>query len=513
MNLIEHLELRSKQHPEQVALVDVDTQLSYAELYQKVSGGSQKLRKDGLIAGDCVLLLLPVSVELYVAFLSILHSGMTVMLLDPSAGKKAIIQSLKTVKVKACIGIPKAQLLRLLNSEIRSIEKHYSTSTWVPFTRHWSAAAQCPEAPAEVLPEHPALITFTSGSTGKPKAACRTHGFLLAQHAALSESLEYREGEVDLITLPVFAISNLASGLTSVIANTDLRTPGNVSADAVLAQCKQWKVTRCAASPAFFQSLLESDKLPPFEAIYTGGAPVFPHVLEKLQAKLPQAKVVTVFGSTEAEPISHCLWSTTTELEKSRMASGAGLLVGKPVSATQLRVIIDQSSESIPSLTNDEFDAMNLPSGSVGEIVVTGEHVLKSYLHGSGDEEAKFSVEGIIWHRTGDAASIDADGQVWMLGRCKAAVTAKNGDKIYPFGIECTAMQQPNIQRCALVSHQGQVTLCYQGTITSTEQDTLLEQLKHLLVEQLKQLDHIPVDKRHNAKIDYPSLKQLLKEK
>ena len=510
MNLIEHLERRAKQHPERIALVDVDTQITYGELYQKVSAGSQRLSKDGLTTGDCVLLLLPVSVELYVAFLSILHAGMTVMLLDPSSGKKTIIQSLRTVKVKACIGVPKAQFLRLLNPEIRAIEMHYCTAAWPPFTRNWSLTKRSSAPPTEVTPSHPALITFTSGSTGRPKAACRTHGFLLAQHAALAESLDYKEGEVDLITLPVFAISNLASGLTSIIANTDLRTPGNVNALAVLEQCKQWKATRCAASPAFFKSLLESGKLPPLDAIYTGGAPVFPSLLEKLQATLPHAKVVTVFGSTEAEPIAHCLWSTTSEDEKSRMASGAGLLVGKPVSATQLRVITDQSSEAIPSLSDNEFDAMSLPVGAAGEVVVTGDHVLKGYLNGTGDEQAKFSVNGVIWHRTGDAGSIDVHGQVWMLGRCKAAVTAKNGEKIYPFGIECTAMQKPNIERCALVSNQGNLTLCYQGTLTNDEQTALLEQLKPLFVEQLKRLDRIPVDKRHNAKIDYPSLQLLL---
>jgi hypothetical protein len=97
-----------------------------------------------------------------------------------------------------------------------------------------------------------------------------------------------------------------------------------------------------------------------------------------------------------------------------------------------------------------------------------------------------------------------------MLGRCKAAVTAKNGEKIYSFGIECTAMQKPNIERCALVSNQGNLTLCYQGTLTNDEQTALLEQLKPLFVEQLKRLDRIPVDKRHNAKIDYPSLQLLL---
>ena len=510
MNLIEHLRNRAKLHPERIALADANSQLNYTELYQKVSFGSQRLRRDGLAVGDCVLLLLPVSVELYVALLSILHAGMTVMLLDPSAGKQRIIQSLQTVKVKACIGVAKAQLLRFLNPEIRAIERHYCTSAWIPCTRHWLPEAQFQADPAEVATSHPALITFTSGSTGKPKAACRTHGFLLAQHAALSEALDYKEAEIDLITLPVFAISNLASGLTSIIANTDLKTPGNVDSHAILNQCDNWAITRCAASPAFFQSLLEADSLPPLNALYTGGAPVFPHLLEKLQAKLPKAKIVTVFGSTEAEPIAHKIWSTTTVDEKAFMANGAGLLVGKPVAATQLRVIRDQSSKAIAPLTSSRFETMIMPVGEAGEVVVTGEHVLKGYLNGAGDEEAKFSVDGVIWHRTGDAATLDSKGQIWMLGRCKASVTNKNGDVVYPFGIECSAMQHPNLERCALVDHNGCVTLCYQGNLSESEQHALLAQLEPLSVEQVKCLENIPVDQRHNAKIDYTKLLQVL---
>ena len=108
----------------------------------------------------------------------------------------------------------------------------------------------------DVPDDEPALVTFTSGSTGVPKAAVRTHGFLMAQHRALEKALEFAEGETDLITLPVFVLANLASGLTSVLADTDLRAPGKADAAAIREQCRRHGVTRCAASPAFFEALL-----------------------------------------------------------------------------------------------------------------------------------------------------------------------------------------------------------------------------------------------------------------
>lgn len=55
----------------------------------------------------------------------------------------------------------------------------------------------------------------------------------------------------------------------------------------ISAQCARFRVTRCAASPAFFEALL--GKMPAFEKIHTGGAPVFPDLLRRLRTALPAA--------------------------------------------------------------------------------------------------------------------------------------------------------------------------------------------------------------------------------
>ncbi|MCP5534994.1 MAG: AMP-binding protein [Akkermansiaceae bacterium] len=510
MNLVNHLAERAHKHPERVALVDADASMTYGELYAHVCGASRQLCSDGLGPDDTVLILQPVGIPLYISLLAAFHAGLTVMFIDPSAGRPMMRNSLSLHQPTAFIGTCQAHLLRMTIPEIRRIRCLYHSSGWVPGSRKWKAEKSHPVPPVDSTDESPALITFTSGSTGTPKAACRTHGFLLAQHKALAESLDYIEGEVDLVTLPVFTLANLASGLTSVLADTDLRFPARADSAAIARQCETHRVSRCAASPAFFTKLFRDHQLPRFKTIYTGGAPVFPVLLDHIQSARPEMEVVTVFGSTEAEPIAHIRWQDTSAEDHKQMLEGKGLLVGKPVSATQLKIIPDQTGKPIAPMSTAALNALELPCGEIGEITVTGDHVLKGYLHGKGDEESKIKVGDEVWHRTGDAAWQDTSGRLWLVGRCSAAIQRSGRAPTYPFGIECATMSYPGVERCALVDHRETITLFVEGAINTSQQGDLLARLSHLGVEKVTVIPHIPVDKRHNAKIDYPALRQLL---
>ena len=68
------------------------------------------------------------------------------------------------------------------------------------------------------------------------------------------------------------------------------------------------------------------------DTIFTGGGPVFPDLLERLSARLPRTDIVSVYGSTEAEPIAHQraarhLRPTTG----TRCGTASGLLAGRPI--------------------------------------------------------------------------------------------------------------------------------------------------------------------------------------
>lgn len=511
MNLVNQLADRANKHPNRLALADRNTSLSYVDLYQNVCSISQALTQEGIQQGDVILLLQPVSISLYINLLGIFHAGAAVMLIDPATGTENIRHSLQIQPPRAFIGSAKAHALRIKIPEIRNVDLTYHSSGWVPCSQKLRPSDTSLFPPTSVKPEAPALITFTSGSTGRPKAASRSHGFLLAQHDALSESLHYQEGEIDLITLPVFTLANLASGLSSIIADTDLRYPASAKSKKILAQCGRHQVTRCAASPAFFKKLLDDQYFPPFQTIYTGGAPVFPPLLDQLQSLRQDMNVVTVFGSTEAEPISHIAWSDLSKEDREQMQSGKGLLVGKAVRATELKIIPNSHGQTFENLTTQAFQQLELPQGEIGEIIVSGDHVLKGYLHGTGDAENKIKLPDSTWHRTGDVGWLDTQERLWLMGRSSAVIQTPNLPPIYPFGIECVAMHQPKIQRCALLWHKEQITLFIEGAkLTETDIKALSQKLQAHYVELVIQLPHIPVDKRHNAKIDYLELKKLI---
>jgi acyl-CoA synthetase (AMP-forming)/AMP-acid ligase II len=517
MNLVALLRERAALHPERPALVDPsggkERSVSFAELWTRIGEGAARLESLGLKRGDTILAFQPVSIELYELLLSAFHRGMRVMLADPSAGGKFLTLCCGRLPPDAFFGPGKAHLLRLLVPGLRRIPLAIRTSGWFPGTSAWGGDGKTLPL-VEVPDEEPALITFTSGSTGVPKAAVRTHGFLLAQHRALSRALDFEEAEVDLITLPVFVLANLASGLTSVLADTDLRAPGKADAASILSQCQRHGVTRCAASPAFFEALLAGPPLPPLRKLHTGGAPVFPDLLDRLQAALPQAEVTAVFGSTEAEPMTHLGAAEYHGGILARTAAGAGLCAGFPVPEVELRIIRDHWGQPLVNLDPDRFEELRAAPESPGEVIVSGDHVLSGYLGGIGDAETKIRVAGKVWHRTGDAGWLDSDGRLWLLGRCAARLPAvavpredlPEGALDYPFAVESALrVRHPRLLTAALGWKDKRVLV-----IASAPPPGLEEEAAKLGIQELIRVAALPMDRRHNAKIDYPALKAML---
>lgn len=492
--------------------------MTFAELDDAAQRAAAMLRAAGLREGDAVLVFQPMSAELYVALLALFRLGATAMFLDPSAGAVHLEACCELQPPRALIASAKAHLLRLRSRALRQIPLKFAIGLPVPGARRWSGWRDC--APlSEVFPateDTAALLTFTSGSTGQPKAAVRTHGFLRAQHRVLERNLALQPGEVDLATLPVFLLANLASGVTSVIPDADLRAPGRIEPDPVLQQVSAHQVTRCAASPAFFERLLEGERTQPgalagLRKIFTGGAPVFPRLLEALGQAAPDACVEAVYGSTEAEPIAHIERREMHAEDHAAMRGGAGLLAGQPVAEIELRVLREQWGTPLGALSEAEFAARWVPAGEAGEIVVSGEHVLSGYLQGRGDAETKFRVGGSVWHRTGDAGRLDAEGRLWLLGRCSAQVTDARGS-LWPFAVECSALGDLRVRRAALASVRGRRVLAVEGENLERGDAALLQALAWAKLDRLVPVKRLPVDRRHNAKIDYPALAALLAE-
>src|SRR5690606_8228821 len=326
--------------------------------------------------------------------------------------------------------------------------------------------------------DSPALITFTSGSTGRPKGIVRSADFLTLQHTLLERLRQTGPEHVDLISLPVFILSNLAAGATSVIPAGRLTRPAQLSGARLRRQIMDHHVNRVVAPPAVCARLVEGGELLGVEAVFTGGGPVFPNLLRNLERAAPRAAVHAVYGSTEAEPIAHLELKEIAAADWDAMATGAGLLAGKP----------------IPEIDLDIRDR---------EVLVAGPHVNRGYLDPADDKSTKTMRDGKLWHRTGDAARLDAQGRLWLLGRREAA----SGD-LFPFAIETAALSWPGVRQAALLADDGRARLALSGN--GLDIPALRARAAKLGDIEVVQLKAVPMDKRHNSKADYAKLKKLL---
>lgn len=535
INLADLLEERAASRPDTPALIDCTRgqarTITLAQLEQAIRQASTLLTDAGLAAGDRVLVFHPMVDDLYIALGAMFRLGVVAQFVDPSMGRAFIERCCALAPPRGLLATPKAHLLRLVSPALRRIPIQFATRTaWpfgVPGAQQWERWQQLPPsavpsaAPSRVTGDSPALATFTSGSTGAPKMAVRTHAFLRTQHDVITATMCYRPGDVVLTTLPIFVLSHLAAGLCTLIPDVDIRYPGRVQPAPLVRQITEYGVTGLEGSPAFLEQIArycraEGHTLPGLTQIYTGGAPVFPVLLEQLEQIAPNAAIVAVYGSTEAEPMAEINWAAVTQVDLDAMLAGKGLLAGAPVDAIQLRILPDAWGAPIGPYSPAEFAARGLGPGLPGEIVVSGPHVLPGYWQGQGDHETKFRVgdAGIgetAWHRTGDAGYLDSQGRLWLLGRCAATIKDPRGT-LYPFAVECAARRLPEVKHAALISQGGRRVLAlelYAGDETGVRA-ALGRDLAWAQLDDVRFLRPMPVDKRHNAKIDYAALRRAL---
>lgn len=521
-NIARILEIQAQARPGVPAIIEGvrgrERVTSFGALQRQVEQAAALLWQTGLRPGDEVLVFQPMSAELYVALIALFRLGLVAMFIDPAAGLAHIEQCCALIPPKAFIGSSKAHLLRLCSPALRRIPRKFAIGSRLPGAISWASAANL-EPLREIRvddPSAPALLTFTSGSTGQPKAALRTHGFLLAQHLVLEHNFGGRAGEVSLTTMPIFVLADLASGVTSLLAAGNLRKPGSIDPGPVLAQIERYQPTRAGASPAFWERITaycrqQKRQIPHLRAIYAGGAPVFPRLLERLQQAAPQAEIIAVYGSTEAEPIAHVTYCNMRADDTQAMLQGQGLLAGQAAPEINVRILPEQWGHALPEYTRATFDAACLAANAPGEIVVSGGHVLPGYVRGIGDEETKFRVDDTTWHRTGDMGYLDREGRLWLLGRCAARIADQRGT-LYPFAVECAVSAQPGVRRAAVVSWRGQRVLVLEFDRSGPVPDlaAIRQSVAWAKLDAVRVYDSLPVDKRHNAKIDYPALRRLL---
>lgn len=494
----------------------ISAQLSFSQLQQSIDAAALGLLDQGFVPGMRVAVMVKPGIEFLQVVFSLFTIGATVVVVDPGLGLKGIGSCLKEVQPDAFIGIPLAQMARVLFGWGKgSIRKTITVGANLFGTR-WSDVLRKGanfNTPLVCNAFDPAAILFTSGSTGISKGVVYEHEQFHAQVQLLKNLYQIVPGEVDLPTFPLFGLFSPALGMTAVIPEMDFTKPAKADPYKILGAIRHFKVTNLFASPALLRrlaSLPKDIKFSTLKRILSAGAPVPARDIANLVSRLnPEVHLHTPYGATESLPVATISSKVILSETQQFTSSGKGVCVGNPVQGIDVRIIkIDDSAFEKWS------ESLRVPQGEIGEIVVRGPVVTKHYFNRPVQTNlAKIpDVDGQTLHRMGDLGYFDASGRLWFCGRKSQRVSAAN-QLFHTVPIEGIFDSVPGVFRSALVGIGApgiQIpVLCVEKEKGLLSDQELLRNLasRALLYPETKDITKFlihpsfPVDIRHNSKI------------
>ncbi len=500
--------------------------ISYEDLSIAVAQRAGRLAEYGIGVGSRVLVLTPMSIDLYITLLALFRLGAAAIISDDPSIITTLHHAIDQLSPDALIASGPGVLLAMRERRLRNLPLKFSSGMLPPGWKSLNSKSGYVAGIAILDPDAPALITFTSGTSGKAKIIVRSHKFLLNQLEAIRKCTGMVPGSCELTALPVFVLANMASCVTSILpmkgSNNSLRIRK------LVLQLLHHRPDRILASPSLVDEIssycqANKLKLPFVRHILTGGGPVFPRLIQQAKSICVNAELSIIYGSSEAEPIARLSCTELTEETICRIENGAGLPVGLPVTGTAVKILPLMPGDS-QAQANKRFaafqhisDMAGISADSIGEILVTGPQVVKRYFDGLGD--TKILMDGMIWHRTGDVGYFDNAGKLWLTGRRPLAVTKtdttimgkkttqKTIDLSYAQVVEAVAMGNSMIERAAFVLLDGQTKLFVQPKRNkSFNQAETIDKISWAEITNVKKMTVIPVDSRHRSKIIYQKL-------
>jgi long-chain acyl-CoA synthetase len=303
----------------------------------------------------------------------------------------------------------------------------------------WLASHDAIEDRSESRTDDTAGIYFTGGTTGRPKGVVLSQLNFLSQASAMQSSLELRADSVYLHATPLFHLADcgighavtLAAGVHSFLAQFD--------AGACLKKILGDAVTEINLVPTMLAALLDVAESEPHDttaalaAVRTvayGGAPIPPPLLDRLLARLPNAKFRQFYGMTET-----CGACTSLPPEFHAKGGDAARLrsVGQAMQFAEIRIVTPDGAER--------------PRGEAGEVAIRGPQTMRGYWN---DPDATSHALRNGWLRSGDVGVMDEDGFVTIIERLKDMIIS-GGENIYSVEVERVIAAHPSVVACAVI--------------------------------------------------------------
>lgn len=274
----------------------------------------------------------------------------------------------------------------------------------------------------------PINIQFTSGTTGNPKGATLTHRNVVNNARYIAKAMHFSEADALCIPVPLYhCFGMVLSVLASVSAGAKMVFPGEAyDPAATLAACAEERCTALHGVPTMFIAELDLPEFASFDlsTLRTGimaGSPCPIETMKRVMARMHLSEITIAYGMTETSPVS---FQTATDDPLDKRTSTVGRI------APHLEAkVVDATGNTVGI-------------GETGELWTRGYSVMRGYWDDEGRTKDAI-VDG--WMRTGDLATIDADGYCNIVGRLKDMLI-RGGENIYPREVEEFLFRHPKVQ-------------------------------------------------------------------
>ncbi|MEN8142068.1 MAG: fatty acid CoA ligase family protein [Thermodesulfobacteriota bacterium] len=492
---------------------------TFQEIDTHTSAYAHGLESIGISRDDRTVLMVQPSMDFICLAFALFRLGSPVILIDPGMGFRNLLRCISSVKPTAFIGIPKAQLFRLVNpSAFSSVTKSVCVGpnfgVLGKSLKNLADFSKGNYPTRETAEDDLAAIIFTTGSTGPPKGVQYQHGNFSAQLELIRDYYQLTPGDIDQPAFPLFALFSTALGACAVIPDMDPARPAQVNPKLFVKSIIDQKVTYSFGSPAIWNvvsryCLDKGIRLKSLRLVLMAGAPVPGELVERVKRIIAEdGEIHTPYGATESLPVTSISGREIVTETWPQSRIGKGTCVGKPLPGIDLK-IIKMSDGPIKDWSQVE----ELPLGEVGEIVVRGGVVTAAYYNNATENGlAKIQDNCTFWHRIGDLGYLDEENRLWFCGRKAHRVETADG---VMFTITCEAIfnEHPAVYRSALVGVKKdagkEIPVMIVEPIYRCDQQELIAGLQKLAkgsvltsnIEHFLVNDAFPVDIRHNAKI------------
>ncbi len=440
---------------------------SYTQLLARTEKVAGALAALGVARGDRVVIYMPMVPEAAIAMLACARIGAihSVVFGGFAASELAsrIADAKPRVIVSASCGLEPGRVVKykpLLDAAIEMsphkpdacliLQREAAHADMVAGRDHDFAAAvaaAAPHGPVSVAATDPLYILYTSGTTGRPKGVVRDHGgHAVALHQSMAMIYGLQPGDVFWTASDVgwvvghsyIVYAPLLAGCTSVMYEG--KPVGTPDAGAFWRVCAQHRVKVLFTAPTAMRAIRQQDPegtlaadydLSVLEAIFLAGERCDPPTAIWLAGLL-------------GKPIVDHWWQTETGWPITAGFRGFGLFPTKPGSGGRASTgydlhALDDDGHVLPRGSSGNLSVrLPLPPGCAPTLWQNDEGYVAAYI-------ADFPG----WYRSGDAGMIDADGDVWVMGRTDDIINVA-GHRLSTGSMEEVLASHPDVAECAV---------------------------------------------------------------